>query len=92
MWAVYRVRQSAAPVDIGDWTRHYEDLFKVRVQEGDMDEGLSARLLGQASAGELAFVAAGILGRDITELEVAKAMSAMARGKPAGVDGVPTEF
>ena len=34
----------------------------------------------------------GILGRDITELEVAKAMGAMARGKSAGGDGIPTEF
>jgi hypothetical protein len=92
LWATYRGRQGAAPVNIGDWTRYFEDLFKVRVQEGDMDEGLSARLFGQASAGEQAFVAAGILGRDITELEVAKAMGAMARGKSAGVDGIPTEF
>ena len=43
LWATYmpirRGRQGAAPVYIGDWTRYYEDLFKVRVQEGDMDEG-----------------------------------------------------
>ena len=40
LWATHRGRQGAAPVDIGDWTRYFEDLFKVRVQEGDMDEGL----------------------------------------------------
>ena len=85
LWATYRGRQGLAPVDVGGSTRYFEDLFKVRVQEGDMcmDEGLSARLFGQASAGEQAFVAAGILGRDMTELEVTKATSAMAQGKSA---------
>lgn len=91
-WTAYKGQGGAAQVKVEEWTPYFGELLQVQLQEGEVDEELRARLVGRASAGEQAFVAAGVLSRDITEQDVAKAMGALARGKSAGLDGIPAEF
>ena len=85
-WAEFKVRGRGAVVDVAEWTEYFANLFKVPDMCGWPDSGVPARLQRtvrkHVAAGEQAFIAAGVLSRDISGEGVCTALRNMARGMP----------